>query len=598
MARFRFGDEFPGEAKKAEAPPEPSSPPRRDQDPCPVPAKAAEPKPAPAAKAEAPPPIATPAPRKPSPAAKSEPSPEPTGAPPPVPAAKAPKPAEKASAPKERRQPPWIALGLLVVTAIYCLAELAYNLSLIEFVAAADTSVEEFERLETFGKWLAAIGLALFVSRQFPRWKGALAFAALAPAAYMGISWGFDAAIRALPAQTQTQGYYLGAYRNLVVNGHIEDRVFLPEGSAADPEAKLALANMPLAAFGSADIPGIVSEWVYGGEERSAAMANGLDGLWEAMRLQQSKIEPYWATYALESKKVADKSGALRDLAEKMFLRYAGMPPGLPKEEFLARAVAASPGLAAAREAYVIPANPSVGYPGLQAKSIPAFADREAFDAFILERVAEAEDAGKKAAGNVLGSPEAFRAVSSAFVPPMSMALSLLSLALNAALLVAGAIVLAARPFGAGRKFALGVSIVSLAAVFAMILSAPPAFRDGGMAELRQKAASESAWGFAWAKAMDAEAAVLRVAHPAMPALREAFLAPPQGVQTQRIEIRKAPAVDNLDELEKTLGRMRDASPLDLPQADPSVRVDEGRLQERGYYGEIRTEGENPYLRK
>ncbi len=147
MARFRFGEgleeETPAEPSREERP---AAPDPRPEDPPPPPREASPARPALPPQGPAAPMFASSAPDRRAERAERAGPRFGLGR-----ALSWGRPRAGAAERAQKRQPIWIALGLLALTALYCLAEIAYNLSLVEFVSAADTSVEEFERLESFG---------------------------------------------------------------------------------------------------------------------------------------------------------------------------------------------------------------------------------------------------------------------------------------------------------------------------------------------------------------------------------------------------------------------------------------------------------------
>ena len=491
-----------------------------------------------------------------------------------------------------------VAAGMALVTLIYCAAELFYNLALIEFVSSPNTSADAFEGLERIGKLLAAVGLSLCVSRVARGGKAVIVFGALVPCAFVLISWAFDAAIDALPKDAKRAGYYMGAYRNLVINQKIENPSLLAAQGANDLSSKLVLANIPLMSAGAVSVEDAVVSWIYGDPEANGAEeARALDSLWIAYEQVSSRVEPYYGVYAIESKINAERPYFKEKYTQAFIKRSGGIPPGLDKGAFYKAVARSTPALTQFHDAVVIPARPELNIAGLRMGDIPPFLSDVDFKALMSQNLSAAKEALSARAADVESLKDARKIISATYVPPMSLALSLVSLTLNLGLLCVSAIQLAAwraTAFRSSRAIKWGLSVVFMASASLYALSQPPAL-SGAAGAWQASVEQSSLFGLAWSKSINAEGALLRMSEPLLRGIHDAFIDDTPDPKLKRITIERVPHADTTD-LDAQVAAFK-AAPEELPLVDPSIRVNESKLDDKGYYGEIKTES-NPYLTK
>jgi hypothetical protein len=493
----------------------------------------------------------------------------------------------------------WVAAAGVFITALYCIAELCYNMSLVEFVSSANTSADAFENLERVGKLLGAIGLTLALAKTFLKgWRAAAAIAIMAPLAYLGIDRGFDAYIGGLPHEAKVEGYYLGAYRSLLLSGKLQDPDF--GGLDASIERKVRLLSLPLAIGSGKDPQAKVSNYVFGSDGPSG-FDKEISGLWDIYDSVSRRVDPLYGYYAIESRK-AESHQAFRDKYVAGFLKKSGgIPPGLSKAQFNAAIQSAYPSLARYRATVAIPAQPAINLPALTMGDIPPGLDQPGFSSFFRAHIARARAARLAASDQVETLPSSTNIIASAVVPPLSMSLSLLSFGLNLASAGAGLTLLALWPMRKSRAwplFGLAVKAGLTIVVLAWMLSAPPAL-SGVAGQWQARAASASTAGAAWSRAINAESSLISAARPVLPAIHKLFIDDSHPDQVKRVTVEKAREID-MGDLDQKLAEFKTAAQTDDgPQVpDRGFYADEKRLDDKGYYGETRPSGGNPYQKK
>jgi hypothetical protein len=508
---------------------------------------------------------------------------------------------EVANAPSGANSHAWLwAVGGVVATLAYCAAELAYNMSLVEFVSSANTSADAFEGLERVGKALGALGLSMAVARMFfNQWKLLAALAVMAPVAYMAIDKSFNAYVDGLPHEVKVEGYYLGAYRTLVLGGQLADPDFA--GPEASIERKLRLLNLPLAAGSGKDARAQVSEYVYGSDQDSKRLDKEIGELFGIYNSISRKIDPLYGYYAIESKKIP--GGAFHNAYVRGFMKKSGgIPPGLTKEQFNEEIQKSYPSLVTYRATVAIPAQPSIGMAALRMGDIPAGLDEPAFHQFFTDHLKKAQSLRNEKAGEVETLSHSKSLISSTFVPPLSMSLSLLSVGLNAAASLSGLLLLGLFPWREARWHkALSLSLqASLTIAILGWMATRPDALTGVASAWQAKVVERSVIGAAWSKMINAEARVLGALAPALPAIHSAFIDDSHPDQVKKVQVAKAQSVDLVDLDQKLAALKASSEEVSAPAAavDPSFYADEKRLGEKGYYGETRPAGGNPYAKK
>ena len=270
----------------------------------------------------------------------------------------------------------------ILFTLFYVICEVIYNLGLVEFLTSKNTEIGVFEHLETFGKTLSSIGLSLVIIHLIknPRAK-IIAFALLVPLFFTTEDVGFDKFVQGLSPEVKVAGYYSGVYRNAVINGSIQDDRF----KELTPYNRVMLSNVMALGNDKASIQDKVAKLLYQAPDNSA-----VDQLYANYSNMTSAIEPYYATYAIESKRWDGYSGKAKQLIDQEFMkRTGGLPQGLNKEQFLQAVAAKSPSFQSFQDSVIVPRNTQLGIAGTKGKDIPLGMDKDQFNTFVKGKFAE-----------------------------------------------------------------------------------------------------------------------------------------------------------------------------------------------------------------
>ncbi|SAL47170.1 hypothetical protein AWB71_02550 [Caballeronia peredens] len=446
---------------------------------------------------------------------------------------------------------------ILIFTALYLFCEVTYNLGLVEFLSSKNTTIDTYSNLETFGKLLSAVGFSLILSRLVPariKFGKVASIAILIPALFYTETFAFNAILDGLPAQTKVYGYMEGVYRNAVLNGNIRDERFSSPLTTRD---KVALSS--IVATDTHDIQTEVEGFLY-----TTVPDSTIDGFYSDYQTINTKIDPFYASYALASKRYALLSTKAQQVALAQFKeKTGGIEPGLSQQDFAHELARHFPSYTAYSDTIVIPGNPRVGLLDVRAGDIPLGLSQAAFRDFMKEKLATALSKSRISAANIDNLPHSRDLIASVFIPPLAIALSLLSIILNASSLLAS------------YRKVLGTLpiIVALAIAFS--------------ASSNRLAVNE------WAgRALNVEVAMATALSPYMRLLHSSFIDDNHPDETNIIRVHKPKAVDFSD-IEQKLTALK-SEETDMPPVDERLEVDTTKLQDQGYFGRIKTT-KNPY---
>jgi hypothetical protein len=265
---------------------------------------------------------------------------------------------------------------------LYILAEVVYNLGLVEFLTSKNTEVGTFDSLETFGKTLSSIGLSLVLLHLVtnPRHK-LVAFLLMVPALYTAETVGFDRFVRSLPAEVKVAGYVSAVYRNAVLNGNLEDKRFTELTSYN----RVMLSNVMSLNKDKDQMQEQVRKLLY--KSLDSAEVRKLYTNYESLT---AAIDPYYATYAIESKRWDGYKGKTQELIDREFMqRTGGLKQGLNKAQFLAAVAERSPSFKAFQDSVIVPGNSELGIVPLTGKDLPLGMDETTFNDFVRAKYAD-----------------------------------------------------------------------------------------------------------------------------------------------------------------------------------------------------------------
>lgn len=440
----------------------------------------------------------------------------------------------------------------IALTLAYIVCELIYNLGLVDFLSSKNTEITVFNRLEFFGKSLSAIGISLFLIKVLPTKRTIhrlAAFTALVPIVFIVESAVFDHLIDSLAPEKKAQAYALGVYRNAVLNGHIPSPVSSP----------LALATIGLSSkLDSDQVRSQVSDFL-----QAKFDSDAIGSFYGQYREMSSKLDAVYASYAIESKRWNGYKGKMKEKVDQEFIKKAGVPQGLSRDEFMAAIGESSPALKQFRTTEIIPAIPKFGIAAVRGADIPFGLSEGDFRALFEQHIATIREKSSISAANVESLPHARELIASIYIPPLAIGLSLLSILLNlSTVLVAVHRGLVAIPVGIVAFSLYTSSMNPLGAVMAV------------------------------------ESQLLRVAKPITAIIHQVAINDENPNEADIIRIKKPEPVD-MSDLESKLSDLKQSVEVEAAgKTDEQITADPDRLKnEQGYYGEIRGKI-NPYTGK
>lgn len=443
----------------------------------------------------------------------------------------------------------------LAITVLYLLCEVIYNIGLVEFLSSKNTEISVYNQLEDFGKFLSSVGLTLLLTKLFPSSKQKVVAATiLVPFLFVAQTMGFNYLVDNLSKESKVSAYYLGVYRNTVLNGTIENR----ELKVLTPYNRVVLANIGI--YGSdGDIRKSVDGLLFSG-----ASANEISGLYENYKNLSESIGPYYAVYALESKKVEGYKGKVAEEVERRFkLRSKGIAPGLSKAGFFKALGGQSASVAKFNNTVFIPANSSLGIKGLKGADLPLGLDREGFSKFFSDQVSEVINKSKITGNNIDALPHSRELISSVVIPPIAIFLSLASIVLNLCVVLM-----------AVRKELAVLPILAVCLGAYMATSNPY-----GLNGLSNRAISVEGYFYTGLSGL------AKGIH--------AMFINDKNPNNMDIIVIKKPEIINFGDLQAQMSEMKAGE--DMPAVDTHIKVDEEKLEKNAnYFGELKTKS-NPY---
>lgn len=459
---------------------------------------------------------------------------------------------------------------LILFTAIYVFCEVIYNIGLVEFLTSKNTEINVFEHLETFGKTLSSIGLSLiFLSLVKNSKLKVITFLVLAPSLYIAETVGFDSFIKNLSPETKVAGYTAAVYRNAVINGTISDDRF-KELSAYN---KVVLSNIMSLAESKAQINNEVSRLFI-----QSPTPDSINDLYSNYSKLTGTIEPYYANYAIESKRWDGFDGTAKVLIDKEFMRRTGgIPQGLKKEQFIKAVSEKSQSFKTYQEMVIIPGNEKLGIKELAGRDVPMGLTKEQFTQFVSSKFSEISNKTKISASNVEQLPHSFDLISSVFIPPLAIVLSLMSIILNTGILLSELSFITPKPLKSIFKCAFSIVPLSLAIYVFVNYS----FNPYHVNEIVNKV-------------MGVEATLFEKLTPLPRLVHSIAIDDNHPNESQIIRIKKAEPI-NFKDIEDGMSKLLTSSNQNLPPVDTRIIADEKRLQsDATYFGEIKTKV-NPY---
>jgi len=400
-------------------------------------------------------------------------------------------------------------LASFLITLLYLLAEVAYNVGLVRLLSSPGLSKDTIQGMETVGKAMASLGITLFISRLLPlrRWW---LYPLLIVTLYSGLGVAMDRVIDQLPDQAKRAGHWLGMYRVAALEGQVADQDLNPAGGTLSSGQRMAMVNLALLMY--ADQGAVEHE---ARQYLAAKVTNHIDYIaldndfarfWQAYSAASSQLEPAWNWYRHKTEAQQRQSATLKEFmaALEQNPQFGGQLKNYNKT-------------------VLYKGNPALALPPVIARDIPLFLNRDQLRQYFhlliesntLKAVDHfAPDTGPKASQ----TSQLTRDLSvSVFIPPISMSLSLFSTFLNVASLL-GLLVAYGLGETRGQWAAPGRLKTAQCATVLLVLGAlatcnmPPFAPHSKFAASSEKALQQNVLQRLWVAAINHEALLLETA--------------------------------------------------------------------------------------
>lgn len=416
-------------------------------------------------------------------------------------------PALTPAAPLRRRQAA-LLLGLLL-TLLYLLAEVAYNLGLVRMLSSPGLDRAAIQGMETVGKAMAALGITLFISRLLPLRRLWL-YPLLALALYAGLGVALDRVIEQLPAPAKRAGHWLGMYRVAALEGEVADQELNTPGGAPSAGQRLAMVNLALLLYADQrEVEHAARRYLtlkVDNHIDQLALERDFARFWQAYSSASSRLEPAWNWYRRQGEAQQRGSVTLTAFMDE-----------------LARNPQYGPELRRYQHTLLYPGNPALGLAPVTAKDIPLFLEQAQLRQYInllieSDTLQAVEHFAPDTGSHANPRSQLTRDLSvSVFIPPISMSLSLFSTFLNLASLLGLAVALVLSAGGGrwaapARQRAAQCVTVVLALGALAAFNTPPFAAHSKFAASSAKAGQDSVLQQLWVSAINHEALLLDTA--------------------------------------------------------------------------------------
>lgn len=427
--------------------------------------------------------------------------------------------------------------NLFIITIIYLALEIIYNIGLVEFLSSKNTEIRTFDMLENFGKFLSSVGITLLVMK-FTKSKHVNVASVLVPLLFMAESFTFDYLVNSLSPQHKLGAYYAGVYRNLVLNGSVQDPTLSGES---------ALSRVKLASIGPAVLQiGEVDRVLFG-----QVPVIDLESVYPSYAQLSASIGPYYGAYAIESKRLAGVPKFMATEALRRFMEKSeGIEPGMDKAAFYKALSVRHASVKKFTSQVFIEPNPKLGIAGVTGANLPLGMSKQELQTYMQAAVLDAFRKTRFTVGNVDKLPHSKELISSVVVPPIALVLSMCSIVLNA-----GVVLWSVKTILAVQPGAL--VLVSLAC-------------SGG-------------------SPVHVERDFYVLCTPVAFGMHRVFIDDVRPDYHNIIVVKKPEHIDFTD-LKKLSANMKSS---DLPIANLEIKVEEGKLKDNSYFGELKKD--NPY---
>lgn len=464
----------------------------------------------------------------------------------------------------------------LLFSLLYIGMELSFNLTLIDFLNSKNTEISDFENLETFGRVLSSIGLAIALLgiffRKVIKSKGIFCMAAVtvAVAIYMLQTAIFEKIVENLPPEQKVTAYSMGVYRNLNLNDQVDLKIFNGQDPSYDSVVNSMFAALLSNETLSESVKASVTQFFKA--ENTIDQASLIDA-YQQIHKNLPNLDAYWGVYAIESKKYENFPNIGKQIYRQRFVNTLGIEPSLSRMEFNAEMNKRFTNKAEIDSIVIVPAFENFNIPALTLGQIPSGLGEQAWVAYVNQHIDSAIAKTELSTVNVEGLPHSKNIINSVVITPIAVALSLIALISNICLLI-------------GRKSKVHAGVVLGIAV---TVGLTWGYNPYGMHPALNHLAG-------------LQTQFVKVLAPYQAMLHDMFIDDSHGETHNVVRIDKPTIPDMSDskaELDKKFSEMSsgsmDSQTQSLDDASKSIAVDHERLKDKGYFGMSNTV--NPYAK-
>lgn len=330
-------------------------------------------------------------------------------------------------------------IALIAFSIVYIISELTFNIGLIDFLSSKNTELDTFHTLETFGRILSSLGIALFLAKIVSLFKvdkiwSYGVFALSVVIVFAAQTFIFNKILDNMSQEQKLSAYAFGVYRNLNLNEQTNLKILNGENKNYDD-----VVNSMFGLFTT--VPQIEKNIVTSVKtffKAENTMDNKVLGqLYDEINFSLPNIDEYWKLYFIESRRYENYNGLFQKQYRENFEKSVGMPPSLSKAEFEKRLTHASPSMQDFSKIILIPSKPEFKMTALHLGDIPEGLNKAQWISFINNHINTSIENNSFSARNVDSLPHSRNIISSVVITPIAVVLSLIALLMNIVLFIA-----------------------------------------------------------------------------------------------------------------------------------------------------------------
>ena len=472
----------------------------------------------------------------------------------------------------------WAIFGF-IFSLVYIFLEITFNLGLIDFINSKNTEISTFNKLETLGRVLSSIGFSLFITKlllsalnKINKYAASIFFVLFASAFYIGETIIFNKIVDNLTPQQKFYSYTFGVYRNLSLNGQVEQKIFKGDEPTYDK-----VINSMLGILASKDN---IADSVQNQTKKFFTVEFKLDKktLYEAYdklkytSLNDDMIYDYYKRYVIESRRVENYNGPFKNKYIENFTKTIGIPPSLDQASFTAAFKEKYTPKIDYHKIVIVPKNDKIKMAQLTLADIPENLDKEHWVSFIDNHIQTSIDKASLNINNVDNLPHSRNIISSVIITPIAIILSLFAIVLNITLLISRQ-----------NKF-LGIGFILIVAIIGALWSYNP-YQINSVLN----------------KIIGVETRFVQVLSPYKKVIHSTFVndTNPNTFDIVRVEKPNIPdmssSMENIKAEFEKLTESNNQTDLSKSEVGKEIYVDDNRLNDKSYYGELNKK--NPYLK-